>query len=391
MSEIQKRIERGEFDYVLITNGYPKDGVLYNNAFIHRRVLNYRKRGIKGYILVVHSKISGLQHYRFEGIDVFEGNPKTIIPLIEKNKNSKIFVHFIDYHLRNIIEKYLNGREIFVWIHGMEALSWKRRLFKLTANPKSILSFLKYIIINRKQLGFMKKLHTGNQENMNYIFVSNWMKEIFESDAHVKISQNKYAIIPNIIDEEVFNWVEKDSELRREVFSIRPYTSRKYANDILVKSIIKFSEYDQFKKFSFNLYGDGPLFEKTLKPLRKKNFSNVTITKTFLKQSEITALHKKHGVVLAPTRQDAQGVSVCEAISSGLVPIVSNNTAMPEFIKPEFGYLCDSVEDFVQALLNLDKEKDAFVKKSRVGATFITDTCGSHVIQKEIDFVFKGK
>ena len=37
-----------------------------------------------------------------------------------------------------------------------------------------------------------------------------------------------------------------------------------------------------------------------------------------------------NGIFICPTRQDAQGVSMCEAMSSGLVPITLYNTAIPE-------------------------------------------------------------
>jgi hypothetical protein len=63
-----------------------------------------------------------------------------------------------------------------------------------------------------------------------------------------------------------------------------------------------------------------------------RDAKNVIIKGTFLDQKSIKALHDQNGVFLAISRQDAQGVSMCEAMSSGLAIISSNNTAIPEFI-----------------------------------------------------------
>ncbi len=92
-----------------------------------------------------------------------------------------------------------------------------------------------------------------------------------------------------------------------------------------------------FEDMEFCFIGKGALFDKTLALLRQ--FKNVTIRETFLEQSEISALHKEYGIFPCPTRLDAQGVSMCEAMSSGLIPVTSGVTAIPEFVNDEVGVL----------------------------------------------------
>ena len=79
------------------------------------------------------------------------------------------------------------------------------------------------------------------------------------------------------------------------------------------------------------------MFDETLQPLEK--FSNVSINRGFLSHKEISSLHKQFGIFITPTRMDSQGVSRDEAMSSGLVPITTDITAIPEFVDSESGIL----------------------------------------------------
>ncbi|NFP91583.1 glycosyltransferase [Clostridium sporogenes] len=372
-------------DFIIITNGYPSEKKLYNNAFIHRRVINYLEKGYKGFVIVIRPENKTLKKYKFDNVVVYEGNSANVKELLLENLNVKIFIHFVDIHMiraiRSVSEKY----DIFIWIHGAEALAWKRRLFNLRFNLKSILSFIKYIYFNVKQMKLMRNLILNDKLNIKFIFVSNWMKDILERDTNTVLDKSKYEIIPNIIDDKLFYYHEKTEKQCLKVLSIRPYTSRKYANDISVEIVLKLSEKDYFNDITFNFYGNGYLFEKTLKPLTK--FKNVNIYKKFLNQFEIAKLHSENGVFLSPTRQDAQGVSMCEAIASGLVPIVSNNTAIPEFVNLDFGFLCNNINDFVKAFDTLYNNPSDFICRSKKGAEFMLDKCGSHIIDKELESV----
>src|SRR5699024_11554196 len=115
-----------------------------------------------------------------------------------------------------------------------------------------------------------------------------------------------------------------------KILSIRPFASKKYANDQSVKSIQALSKASFFDQLEFHFYGDGVLFDSVLEPIKK--FENVFINRGFLLQDEISNLQDAFGIFLCPTRLDSQGVSMCEAMSSGLVHISSNKTAIPEYV-----------------------------------------------------------
>lgn len=54
---------------------------------------------------------------------------------------------------------------------------------------------------------------------------------------------------------------------------------------------------------------------------------------------------------------------MCEAICSGLVVVTSDNTANPEFASTQYAYLCNHIEDYVNAIENLYYNSSIFKEK----------------------------
>ncbi|NGY85899.1 glycosyltransferase family 4 protein [Bacillus megaterium] len=151
---------------------------------------------------------------------------------------------------------------------------------------------------------------------------------------------------------------------RKKILSIRPFASHKYANDLSVKAILSLSTKPYFNELEFNIYGQGALFDEILEPVR--SFSNVHIHNHFLPQGEIATIHKEHGLFLCPTRLDAQGVSMCESMSSGLIPITNGVTAIPEFVNDDCGFLAtrEDAEGLAESIDYLYHHPKEFTRKS---------------------------
>ena len=92
----------------------------------------------------------------------------------------------------------------------------------------------------------------------------------------------------------------------------------------------------------------------------------------------------QNGVFLCPTRQDAQGVSMCEAMSSGLVPVTSNNTAIPEFVEDKHsGFLnTNNPVNFADSIEFLLKNPKIFLKISKNASSSIEKICSSKIVAK---------
>jgi glycosyltransferase involved in cell wall biosynthesis len=98
-----------------------------------------------------------------------------------------------------------------------------------------------------------------------------------------------------------------------------------------VRAVKILSERPYFEELSFSFYGEGALFQEITKEI--SGYSNVFLHNTFLSQEEIVKAHALNGVFLCPTRFDSQGVSMCEAMASGLVPISTRVASIPEFVQ----------------------------------------------------------
>ena len=362
--------------YLVVAPGYPSKDNKYNNAFVHSRVKLYLENNIN---ITVFSYTSGdLKKYQYEGVTVYTGGRNAYISFLNKNNFDKYLVHFGYKKIVNPIIRHNPNSKIIMWVHGAEALGWYRRLFAF--NIKKPYRFFGYIILNTIQLCFLHKLIKSDYD-VTFVFVSNWMKEILEKDSHSIGKIKKYKIISNVIDDNIFKYHKKKPNDRLNILSIRTFQSKKYANDLTVKTILMLSKKPFFNELNFTIYGDGRLFDKVLKPVM--NFKNVKIHRKFLNHTEISEEHKKHGIMLIPTRQDAQGVSMCEAMSSGLVPVTSNNTAIPEFVTEDCGYLANSVEDLAAAIEEMYYNEKIFLVKSKEAYKFISFKCSPKKVTNE--------
>lgn len=360
---------------LILNQNYPHTDNIVGDVFVHVRAKSYATQHcVKAFCWYgepFDTEYEGVPLQRF-------ADEETLRKAIKEFKADRILIHFYEsWMLEKLIK--LTDVPIIIWVHGFEALGWYRRLFNYTLYSPVLLN---YVIKNTKQqIRFRRLIKYANKSGrVKFVFVSEWMRKITETDTLSKI--RNYNIIPNPIDIHLFRYSDKDKELRKKVLLLRSFGSRKYANDISVKAILALSRKEVFYQFSFTIIGKGDLFDDTLEPLR--NLPNVKIKNGEVKQGLIPALHKEHGIFLCPTRQDAQGVSMCEAMSSGLVPITSNNTAIPEYVDDaKDGILTNSPQQIADALEELLNNADKFEKLSRNAAKKIRDRCDIEQISRK--------
>lgn len=370
---------------LVFCDNYPRPGPGYADSFVRVRLESYM-RSIDAQVLVVKlsREASGAADYEFDGVKVEHHTRDSLPALLARFAPDVILAHFIQAYLCKTLPA-LSKVPLLTWVHGEEALSWTRRLFYLrTLGP---VSFLKYIASNIRQRAAMAQLFhaaNGSGGRIGFIFVSEWMRNIAEADVGVKLSAS--TLIPNFIDGDFFRYIEKKPGDQRKILLIRSFNSAKYANDIAVAAIEKLSrEYAGFKDLQFTIVGEGKLWDELTARIR---FPNVTLVNRSLDHEEIRRLHAAHGVFLCPTRQDAQGVSMCEAMSSGLVPVASNNTAIPEFLSENEGYLCDGAAGVAAALAQLAEDEALFLRKSAAAASAIRASTGyAATINREIELI----
>jgi L-malate glycosyltransferase len=361
---------------IILTNQYPNYNDPYRNGFVHQRAINYIKYGCSVRVFFL-SKIES--EYEYEGIKVVSGESKLLVEHINRLQDHVITIHFINRHIIKLLNKLSNNLKITVFFHGVEALHWKRRMFELGTG------FFKYVIAISNHLFILKRFLKNNNE-LKFVFVSDWMMRVAKKD--LKIDFKNYAIIPNVINTDIFYPDHnKNIEFRRNILIIRHFGSRKYANDIALKALKKVLDSNSQLELMVNIYGKGKYFKKLTKNFHI--YPNVKIFNKFVNHEEIKKLHNQSGIFLCPTRQDSQGVSMCEAMASGLVPITSNNTAIPEFVSEKSGFLSDNTVDSIsKAILIMVNNPNLYKFMSINASEEIVSKCApENVIPRELEFI----
>lgn len=374
---------------LVVTNAYPSDAALYRNAFIHRRVRSYVDAGISVEVFYLHPPVETPYSYLFDGVSVTVGNASAYDRRIASRSYRSVLVHFASPEMLDPIVRHAPTTPVIVWVHGFEAEAWHRRWFNFTESAKEIREALaRRSSYFHGQLSFMAWLLSTNDLDVQVVHVSDWFRRhVVEPDAGT--ATRRPHVIPNVIDEDLFRYRPKSADDRLHILSVRPYASRKYANDQTVAAIVELSRRPFFDRLRFTIRGEGPLFKETVRPV--EGLENVSIHPGFLRQEQIAELHRLHGVFLAPTRFDSQGVSMCEAMASGLVPVSTRITAIPEFVEDRVSGMLAHPEDAVDLANQIEMlyyNSELFLSLSQSAASSVREKCGfASTVGREIELI----
>lgn len=361
----------GRHDVLVLTNHYPAADDLYRNGFVHRRLVDYRARGLRADVCCLQPN-TALRYNEFEGIDVVRGGKAILEGMLALRRHRAVLVHFLDEAMWKLLEPHLDELVVIVWVHGSEIQPWHRRKFDI-AND---LELSQAKAASEVRMKFWRAVLAKPHPNFKLVFVSQYFADEVQQDVGIQLPRTSYEIIHNLIDTELFSYEPKPVEQRKKILTIRPFASRKYANDLSVEAIVKLSTEPWFGELEVRVIGDGRLFDETVAPLRK--FDNVIVERGFLTQAEIAALHKDYGVFLSPTRMDAQGVSRDEAMSSGLVPVTTDVAAIPEFVDSTCGFLAplDDAAGLAAGIAALYHDPARFARMSAAAAARVRGQSG---------------
>lgn len=348
---------------LILTNVYPSSSALYRNGFIHSRVKGYEAAGVECEVFCLNPRATP-HSYEFEGVDVHVGAAADLVRFLEPGHIDHLLVHFLDRNMWPVVADFAKSGRVTIWIHGAEVQPWFRRDFNYANDAERA----EAKIASEVRMELWRKVFQDVHPNVHFVFVSEYFANEVMEDVGVQLIPSAYSIVHNYIDTNLFDFTQKAPEQRFRILSIRPFASRKYANDLTVEAIRLLSSEDFFGDLDIRIIGDGALFEETLEPLRE--YKNVVLEKRFLSRTEIAAIHKNYGIFLTPTRMDSQGVSRDESMSSGLVPVTTAVTAIPEFVDPTCGILSagEDAAGMAAGMARLVRDPDVFLAMSSAAA-----------------------
>lgn len=367
----------------VVSSRYPSMTQPYNHMFVHARSRTYLSLG--------HEVLVGVpsreqRKYEFEGVNVVLAPAQEIAALLEGF--DVVMVHLL-YH---DVESRLNGGLIYerlirekipvlFFIHGIEVqrIARSRRDDIDWRIPKSI---ARWLYQDLWRIPRMRATLQAMLELSGVVFVvpSRWMLGEAERSIGVKIS-HKTRIIPNGIDVNFFSYRLQSGPLRSRALAIRPLFARgKYGVDL---ALAAFGQ--DLNGVELTLVGDGPDGDHIAEVVAGNH--NITLQRGFCTREGLRELHWQHGIYFAPTRMDAQGVSMCEAMASGL-PVVSFDVcAIPEFVHNRSTGLVVGSDDVVgarDAILELVEDSALYERVSQGGRAFTESIATDVTAAKEL-------
>jgi len=184
---------------LLITDNYPAYDDLYRYAFIHSRLVEYKRLGKTVDVFKFNERYPK-SHSEFGGIDVYTGHNIELINVLAYGEYDTILIHFLSESIWDAIKSSVTGKRIIVWIHGSEIQPWWRREY----NYKSNIELERAKKESEKRLNFWREIFdlaiNSNDYDMHFVFVSKYFAhEVFE-DIKIELPSEKYSIIHNYIN-----------------------------------------------------------------------------------------------------------------------------------------------------------------------------------------------
>lgn len=222
-------------------------------------------------------------------------------------------------------------------------------------------------------LGLDNPWTSSLRQKLATFFAKIYLKKHFNKVWVAGSSQATYAIkLGFSIKDIIYNLYSADTDKftydpsRKVNFKII-YVGRfvKYKNPVfLAQTFDKLKRKGFLKKWSLDLFGNGPELDKILE------FKNNSIrVQNFIDPNELQEKIKSYDVFCLPSKDEHWGVAVHEAICSGLVLLNSNSVyANTEFLISGYnGYSYDinNVKEFEKALIKLDDLNEEQLQKMK--------------------------
>lgn len=372
-------------DVLVITPDYPSFHNLYLCAFAHSRNREYVKAGLKVQVASISPNNWYQQSYEMDGVPVLMGRYIDLKKLLSRHQYKTVVVHFVDENLCQIFDGYINDERLIFICHGPETV------FRYLSNPCRPYFTQKLPAVDPnpafdKKEAYIKKY--AKKDNVDWVFVSNWLHDYSEKLLGIEFRHSR--IISNTISEDLFPYRKKHTEDRKKVMILRKFDNiGQHSIDLCVRAILELARRDFFYDLTFEVYGDGNIYEKLVGPIIQ--FPNVHLYRTFIPNSEVHNIHARNGIFLSPSRHDSQGVSMGEAASSGLVVVGSDVTCTGYFMNNAVNHTMTDPENPIALADVIDRlyhNPQEFLEISqRMSQETQARCCRENTVMKEIALI----
>lgn len=376
-----------ETDTLILVPDYPSYYNLYNCAFAHSRNKEYVKSGLKIQVVAVNECVWYQTKYIKDDIPVLKCSFQDLKKILQKHQHKVVITHFVDEKFYSIFDgNIFNNQKMIFICHGPETVY--RYLVNKT-RPYFTAPCKEPIINNLFDLKDKYVKLYSQKDNVEWVFVSDWLKEFSEEQQHLKFKHSR--VINNIMDEDLFPYSPKTKDDRKKILVVRKFDNIcQHSLDQVVMCILELSRRDIFSDLEFEIYGDGNYYDELVEPI--KNLSNVHLYRRFIPNEKLNEIYKSHGIMLLPSRHDAHAVSMGESASTGMVVVGSNVTSNPYFMNEKENHTLADPEDYVELaniIERLYNDPLEFLRISENMSKFTRKFNKENTVKKEVELIKK--
>lgn len=375
------------YDLVLLCPNYPRldDGSSNGGEFVRTRVSAYVEHGLTVLVVEVSARHRELTFEHHKNYVCLRIAPSALAELLDRiaGNFASIAVHVPTPEMYDALSRQVAPERIAYFFHGSEIRDYRRLYFNYDT-PQMEGHRRSRDATHASRMEVARNVIGAGRSPM--IFVSRYLQSIAERDSGLPIPQG--TVIPNFIDGVFYTYRVKSASTARRVLLIRSFEAANYAADIAVAAILELLGSPLGETLEFTVCGFGQLFRKLTAPLTV--YDNVTIREGVLSREEMRVMHAHHGIFLAPSRHDTQGVTMCEAMASGLVPVTHRVGGIPEYVDEQCGEFArdHTPREFARGIARLASDIEGFLRKSATAAARARELCAAHAtIERELAII----
>lgn len=264
-----------------------------------------------------------------------------------------------------------------VWIHGYEAL-----FGSLHGYYNSV---TKQVFAVPRDVFRLYSLRRFLSRCAGVVYVSNWMQKIAERSLFGFRHLNS-AVIPNMIDTELFRPSGRQLDSVMGGVSVRSLTNKKYGIDLAIRAYVGIED------SHLTIIGSGCLLSHYTQMIYRSQ-SNASISPAQYPHGEMPNVYSAYDYFVSPSRTEAQGVAMCEAMSCGLPVVATSAGGIPEFVRDSVdGYLVPKGDwrSLHQAVKRLVEDPSNAARLGANARSRMISICAKDVVLgHELDFLKK--
>lgn len=359
----------------ILTPGYPSPDAAHEYAFVHARARLYAAAGHETSVFVVGDD----RTWETDGIAVRAASGRTLSTAVRAWRPDALAVHAPNFRTIPVARR-IECRQVS-WVHGHEALFSLRRVHYARGATARVWKAAKLVPMNLYQL---IRVRSFLATQARVVFVSAWMRDAAER--HTGRHYERAVLIPNPVDTALFT-PRFNPENRRRGISVRALNSTKYGLDLAIRA------WSGMAAAELTILGRGPL-EGRFRRLIERTGSRAVLDARSVPHGEMPLLYAAYGFFLAPSRVEAQGVAMCEAMACGLPVIATRVGGIPEFIDDGVeGYLVPPEDPpaIRRAVERLMADPERHLAMSRAARARMERQCSPEVVTRRELAVLAGE